>query len=431
MSPPRDIPYGTEPARSTPAADAAPSPPAPSPPAPSPPPTQGPSAVRAEPGQARSGWARVRRSPALRTVLSGLFVLFMLAAAHLFMVVINAAEHRLASPRVEDGVVARLYMDRPMAEELRGAVRRARTPETRAPLEAALARVERGETLELRVPPVTPFLAWAAVGLCAAGFLLLLLTTRLESDAAQSIAGVFAGNLLWTGGVEYGLVIAARTLGVGKGVAVVDGEVVAVFGEYVLLKHTWGLLALVLVYLMFLESSRCTLFLAARERIRMMRGPLTHGRIGNYGPRTAFQYASTVWAFYLLLLWAYDERLFGVHSWTTHGILFGSVAGGLYCLYRLHKQTGWGPAVRYAIPAMIVVWTPLEILAKWNVFREPWLLLEPGPGAVFFGGLAVGTWALWQAQRKLRQAAPSAPGSAADGTTREEGERDLLVSAAA
>jgi hypothetical protein len=361
-----------------------------------------------------------------------MFVLFMLAAAHLFMVLINAAEYRYAHPNLDDGVVARIYTDRPMAEELEGALRRARTPEQQAVISAALASVQRGESLELRVLPVTPFLAWTAVGLCAVGVVLLIATARLESDAAQSIVGIFAGNLLWTGGVEYGLVIASRTLGIGKGVSVVDGRLTAVFGEYVLLKHTWGLMALVLVYLLFLESSRCTLFLGVRERIRMMRGPLTHGRIGNYGPRTAFQYASTVWAFYLLLLWAYDEQLFGVHSWTTHGILFLALAGAIYCVYRLHEQTGWGAAVRYAVPAMIVVWTPLEILAKWNVFREPWLLLDPAAATVFFGGLGVGTWALWRAQRKQRAQAAESHSS---GVRAPEGSGakpdDLLVSAPA
>jgi hypothetical protein len=398
------------------------------PPAPASAPVQAPTTSAAPP----TGWARVRRSPLLRTVLSGTFVLFMLAAAHLFMVLINAAEHRFASPDLDDGVVARIYTDRPMAEELEGALRRARTSEQRAVITAALESVQRGETLELRVLPVTPFLAWTAVGLCVLGLFLLIMTARLESDAAQSIVGIFAGNLLWTGGVEYGLVIAARTLGIGKGVSVVDGRLTAVFGEYVLLKHTWGLMALVLVYLLFLESSRCTLFLGVRERIRMMRGPLTHGRIGNYGPRTAFQYASTVWAFYLLLLWAYDEQLFGVHSWTTHSILFLALAGGVYCMYRLHAQTGWGAAVRYAVPAMIVVWTPLEILAKWNVFREPWLLLDPAAAAVFFGGLGTGTWALWRAQRKQRALADSpteARNTDPHGTGRER-ERDLLASAA-
>ncbi|MFY7949026.1 MAG: hypothetical protein ACOVRP_07425 [Gemmatimonas sp.] len=49
---------------------------------------------------------------------------------------------------------------------------------------------------------------------------------------------------------------------------------------------------------------------------------------------------------------------------------------------------------------MIVAWTPLEIAGKWNLFRQPWLLLESRRFLMFFGGLAVGTALLWRAQRR-------------------------------
>ena len=45
-----------------------------------------------------------------------------------------------------------------------------------------------------------------------------------------------------------------------------------------------------------------------------------------------------------------------------------------------------GHAVRYAVGAMIVVWTPIEIAGKWGLFRAPWLLLKPSTLVVFFGG---------------------------------------------
>ncbi|HRI54717.1 MAG TPA: hypothetical protein PLW65_31485, partial [Pseudomonadota bacterium] len=102
-----------------------------------------------------------------------------------------------------------------------------------------------------------------------------------------------------------------------------------------------------------------------------------------------------------LLLWAYDEQLFGVHGWFTTAVLFLSLAASLFCMWRLHQQTGWGPAVRYAVGAMIVVWTPIEIAGKWGLFREPWLLLRPSTLLLFFGGLGVGTFWLWRAQRRV------------------------------
>ena len=95
-----------------------------------------------------------------------------------------------------------------------------------------------------------------------------------------------------------------------------------------------------------------------------------------------------------------------MHSLFTKGLLFATAAGSIYLMVRLHQQKGWGPAVRYAIAAMIVVWTPVEIFAKWGVLKEPWLLLEPGTATIFFGGLTVGTWALWRAQRRPKRVCP-------------------------
>lgn len=331
----------------------------------------------------------------VRTALASAFVLLMLASGHLLMVAINAVE---SAP---EGASARMFTDRPLREELELAAQRTRNPEHRALLQAAARRAsEEGEAFALRTQQVTPILWQATIGLTALGALLMWWTSRLKSDAAQTIVGLFAGNLMWTGGVEYGLTIAARSLGVAKSVAVVNGQVTAVFGEYVLLKHSWGVLALVMGYLLFLESSRCPVFLFWRERVPTMRGALVTGRIDNYGPRSAFQYATTVWGFYLLLLWAYDESVFGVHGFFTTAVLFASLAGTVYCVWKLNQHTGWGPAIRYAVGAMIVAWTPLEIAGKWGLFREPWLFLHPTTLVIFFGGLGLGTWLLWKAQRR-------------------------------
>lgn len=335
-----------------------------------------------------------------RTTLTSAFILLMLASAHLFMVVVNAAEAAVEPPRPEAGLTARMFADRPMSDEIEAAMQRTKSPEKRQILQVALDDVRSGRSPELRTLPVTRFLVLSTLGLTAAGCLMLWITSRLKSDATQSILGIFGGNLLWTGGVEYGLTIAARSLGIGKAVAVVDGKVVAVYGEYVLLKHTWGVLALVMVYLLFLESSRCPVFLWWRKNVPTMRGAMVTGRIDNYGPRSAFQYATTVWGFYLLLLWAYDDRVFGVFSLTTRAIMLLSIGGSIYCIRRLHQQTGWGPSVRYAVGAMIVVWTPIEIAGKWGLLRQPWLMLKPEALLVFFGGLALGTWGLWRAQRR-------------------------------
>ncbi len=356
----------------------------------------------------------MNKSAVFRATLSGIFVLFMLAAAHLFMVVINAAEHAVDPAVPSKGMEARLFTDRPLIEELEGALARTRSPEDKRVLEDSLASARAGEPVQLRTLPVTRFIVAAALALTALGGLLLWATSRLKGDAAQSIVGIFGGNLMWTGAIEYGLTIASRSLGIGKNVAVVDGQTIAIYGEYVLLKHTWGALVIITAYLLFLESSRCPIFLWWRKKVPTMRGPIVTGRIDNYGPRTAFQYATTVWFFYLLLLWAYDEQVAGVYSVATKAIMLLSLAGTIYYVNRLYHQTGWGTSVRYAVGAMVVAWTPVEIAGKWGWFAQPWLLLHPEPLIVFFGGLGLGTWGLWRAQKRRLNEAAQALGRADD-----------------
>ncbi len=336
----------------------------------------------------------------VRTILSGAFMLLMLAAAHLSMVVTNALEARIDKPQPSAGLSARMFLDVPLEEELQLALKKNKVPAQQVVLQRAINDVRAGRPIVLNTLPVTPSLVRSAIVFTILGFALTWLTVRLKSDATQSILGIFAGNLIWTGGVEYGLTIAARALGVAKTVGVQDGQLFAMYGEYVLLKYTWGAFALVMAYLFFVESSRCPAFLIFREKLPVMRGAVATGKIDNYGPRSAFQYATTVWGFYLLLLWAYDEQLFGVHGIFTNGLLFVTLAGSFYCLWRLHQHRGWGPAVRYAVGAIIVVWTPIEILGKWGVFAAPWVLLQSSSVLIFFGGLALGTWLLWRSSRR-------------------------------
>jgi hypothetical protein len=291
-----------------------------------------------------SGW---RHSALLRTMLSSGFMLLMLASAHLLMVVVNYAEHRIERPSPAAGSPARMFTDLTLPEEFEAALKKTTNPDEQRVLAAALAEARAGRDVPMRTLPVTPFLAQATLALVALGGLLMWATSRLKSDAAQSILGIFAGNLIWTGGIEYGLTMAARTLGVAKSVTVMDGQLVAIYGEYVLLKYTWGALVLVMAYLMFLEASRCPLALWWRRHVPTMRGAIATGKIDNYGPRSAFQYATTVWGFYLILLWAYDESFLGVHSVFTNALLFASLAGSLYCVWRLYQFKGWGPAIRF------------------------------------------------------------------------------------
>lgn len=156
----------------------------------------------------------------VRSGFAFLFVFATLAAGHLLMVAINAADHTVSGGVYQRvGVEARWFGDRSLAEKLEGLT---------IPLDGEL----------LHMLPVSPFLVVAAVGLFAVGVGLLVASRWVRSDALQSVIGVFAGLAIWTGAVEYGLMIGSRLLGVAKSVEVHGERVVGAFGEYVLLKHT-------------------------------------------------------------------------------------------------------------------------------------------------------------------------------------------------
>lgn len=344
-----------------------------------------------------------------RTALAFLFVFAMLAAGHLLMVAINAADRALSNSVYRQvGVEARWFGDQPLSAALDELTGGAAVPVADRP---SAGGWDKG--LRIHMLAVSPTLLAAAFGLSAVGVGLLVASRWVRSDALQSVIGVFAGVAIWTGAVEYGLMIASRLLGVAKSVDLHNGQVIGTMGEYVLLKHTWGLLLAVSVYLLFLESNRCNLFLWFRRRLPLMRGAAATGRIDNFAPRSAFQFITIVWAFYVVLLWAYDETIFGPDGVFTHALFFGSLATAGFLLLRLYRRRALGPAIRYAIGVAIVAWTPVEIAAKWGLFREPWLILSPLTAIAFFGGALLGTALVIREVRQASRGESRAPASAA------------------
>ena len=169
-----------------------------------------------------------------------------------------------------------------------------------------------------------------------------------------------------------------------------NDTLIGIRGEYVLLKYSWVFLVPVLLYLLFQESVRCNMFLFLRRRLHLMRGAVATGRIDNYAPRVAFFFSSAVWLFYVLLLLAFDENIFGAASWFTILIFFVCFSCTGYLFYRLVKQKSFGANLRYAIGAALVFWTDIEILGKWWAMKGPWLIYRPFTVAVFAAALLLG-----------------------------------------
>ena len=332
-----------------------------------------------------------KMSAIYRMLISTFVVFFTIMAGHLFMIVINEVEYAQYGESFAESaeIIGTYYGEAPLLETIENQRVDAHTPEDIEAFEELYTRVEAGESVEIKMMPVTPISIWATGLLLVLGLGMLLWTRRFKSDAIQSLIGMFAGNFIWTS-TEYALMIASRQLGIYKSLHALNGEVYGAFGEYVLIKYTWTLLAAVMIYFLFIESSRCPFFLWFRKKLPIMRGKNMHGRIDNYGPRTAFQYLTIIWAAYIALLWAYDEAVFGVHSWMTNLLFFGSLSYTAYLMLRLYRKPTFGTSLRYSIGVIIIFFTAVEIAAKWGILSEPWVILTPINAIIFFGGTFVG-----------------------------------------
>jgi len=204
--------------------------------------------------------------------------------------------------------------------------------------------------------------------------------------------GALGGVLFWTGAIEYGLIFGSQKLGITP----LHGTA----PEYRLMKFTWPFILGIFLYLLFHEDIRCNFIAYLRRKFSLMKGPTSEGRIRNYGPRTAFEMILVLWTFYVLLLLAYDENIFGVHHPVTYLIFVLSLGCGIYLIYNLLKIKEMGKAIRYSIPTAIIFWNGVEILAKWKVFKEPWITLNLPIMSSVFAAFLITFYLIYKERKK-------------------------------
>ncbi len=334
-------------------------------------------------------------------------VLFALAAGHLFMVVVEHIDKNISFEFYKNSrkIEGRWFGDSSIVEELNANLRKVlekNNKEEEQIYKSALGEIETKGNLKFYLLPPSNFLIYVMFSLFGIGLLILVFSKFAKNDAIQTLTGLIAGLFLWTG-VEFSLVVSSRILGIAKNLEIFEGIIIGKYGEYVLMKYSWGFLIVVVFYILFLECSRCNFFLFFRRNFNLMRGTITTGKINNYAPHTAFMFSAVTWFFYVLLLLAYDRDIFGVYSWFTYLVFFLSFSFTGYLFLKLIQIKGFGPRLRYAIPTTMVFWNDIEILAKWRIFEEPWLILNPITAMVFFGGLFLGIYLVLREIRKIYQ----------------------------
>jgi len=219
-----------------------------------------------------------------------------------------------------------------------------------------------------------------AVLLGLLGFGALLASLKKKSETTRTFLGLFAGICLWTGFVEFSFVFYASHLGIPP--VIENGEVVTK-PEYLLIPSTIGILISIMFYFFLNGQTRCGFFLWFRRLFRLKIPFTPNTQTKNYAIVTAMETIFVLWAFYIVMMIAYDKDILGDRHWFTYVLFAGFLVWSIYLILRLIKYVKVGAAIRYAIPTVVIFWNCVELLGRWNFYREFWI--EPTKYALEVG----------------------------------------------
>lgn len=222
------------------------------------------------------------------------------------------------------------------------------------------------------------YLAALLLGVIGVGLLVLGIYSKKEIPA--TFAGLFGGMLVWTGWVEFAYVYYANRYGVQP--LIENGEVVTK-PEYLIMPSSVGFWAIIMLFYIFSIKSNCVLFTWIQEKLHYGTAkkavsdeqPVSRLQpiVRNHAMTTFMEMNIIMWTCYIVLLFVYDERFFGDHHPVTSIIAFGSLAWSIYLFVKLLKIKKLGYAIRYAIPTVIIFWTFVEIMGRWDMLKEIWV----------------------------------------------------------
>jgi hypothetical protein len=211
----------------------------------------------------------------------------------------------------------------------------------------------------------------AAFVMGAVSIYLLWIGVKLRREAIGTWLGFFAGTLIWTSWVEFGLMYYGRAL-YGVPVQIENGAVIQ-DPEYMMMTTSIGMLMASLAYLFFNKDTRCNFFVWFHRRLNLQLGERGSGRDRNIAAITFMETVYVTWFFYLAQLAIYDPSLIGADSWVAYAAFFVCFVWGVYLFSRLVKYRRVSSAVRYAIPTSIILWCDVEFMSRWNMLTEVWL----------------------------------------------------------
>ena len=211
----------------------------------------------------------------------------------------------------------------------------------------------------------------AAFGLGVLGVVMLLVGIISKKETSATFWGLFGGLFVWTGWIEFGYVYFANRFGVQP--LIENGEVVTK-PEYLIMPSSYGFWAIVMLFYIFSTRSGCNFFNWIQRKIHYGQPVETlQPIVRNVAMTTFMELNVLLWTCYMVLLFAYDTEFLGDRHPVTMLIAFGSLAWSIYLFIRLLKIKKLAYAIRYAIPTVIIFWTFVEILGRWDMLTEIWV----------------------------------------------------------
>ena len=182
----------------------------------------------------------------------------------------------------------------------------------------------------------------------------------------------FGGLLFWTGWVEFLFQYYAQRYGVQPEI---ENGVVVTKPEYLILPATFGLWGMVMVLYLFSSRSGCLFLTWVQKKLfRSHRNEIVPHPMSRHVSIVTFMELNMIlWTCYLLLMFCYDKRFLGDHHPVTFLVALGCLIGFLFMFRRQLRIKAWGANIRMSIASVIVLWTPVEVMGRLNLFNEFWV----------------------------------------------------------
>ena len=217
-------------------------------------------------------------------------------------------------------------------------------------------------------------LHYSAFVLGFVGLLVVVGSVYVGNDTGATLLGLAGGMLFWTGWVEFLFQYYANRYGTQPQIDAASGEIVTK-PEYLILPATFGLWMMIMVMYIYCCRSGCDFIRWWQNRLLGKRKNeiVSKGMTRHVGVVTFMELVMIMWASYLLLMFCYDNEFIGDRSPITLAVGLVCLVSAIFVFKKQLYIPSWGANIRMAIPAVIIFWTPVEIMGRINLFEEIWI----------------------------------------------------------